>query len=463
MAAASDFYLADISVPDLEGIPSKRKSLGQFQGILERHIDAIVQDTGLADPSGDGGPDTHCNKPMLDSLDRDLRNLEVAYKKWNLRLDQLLAEDTNEENIASYKDKWKETSKKYYDTKALLIKTVSNIKKSPTYVTEGHGFQSSQRTNSGPIKPIAELKPFQLEKNSSPGQFQEWKRRFISFFSGSGLKHAEISVQHSYFFECLSPQLAKLLDCHIDSELSIFPNPEIPNDTSCMGVLQQTVEARFPLSLRRLTLFTMKQNHQSFTDYIARLRKASETADISNFKADDILSYCALSGCSDSDIIEEILKLSKTPNFDTIVKIGTNLEVSRSILKALPGTHQNTNRSFKISNRNTTLFRSKSKNSYRKSGFQKNKVMQVSNPWLEEMRFKKICTKCGKFKCPNMGKCPSASKICAVCKKLGHSAEACVSHYKGQNLKHRSVSFDAKNRSNRILLTCICLLKKSKL
>ena len=127
MAAASDFYLADISVSDLEGIPSKRKSLGQFQGILERHIDAVVQDTGLADPSGDGGPDTHCNKPMLDSLDRDLRNLEVAYKKWNLRLDQLLAEDTNEENIASYKDKWKETSKKYYDTKALLIKTVSNI------------------------------------------------------------------------------------------------------------------------------------------------------------------------------------------------------------------------------------------------------------------------------------------------------------------------------------------------
>ena len=32
----SDFYLDNITIPNLEGIQSKRKSLGQFQGILDK-------------------------------------------------------------------------------------------------------------------------------------------------------------------------------------------------------------------------------------------------------------------------------------------------------------------------------------------------------------------------------------------------------------------------------------------
>ena len=48
----------------------------------------------------------------------------------------------------------------------------------------------------------------------------------------------------------------------------------------------------------------------SFTDYVAMVKKKSETADISNFNADNILSYILLSGCSDQGILEEVLKLS---------------------------------------------------------------------------------------------------------------------------------------------------------
>ena len=267
-------------------------------------------------------------------------------------------------------------------------------------------------------------KPYQLENNSSPAQFQEWKRRFLSFFLGSGLKNADVSLQQSYFRECLSPQLASLLDSQIDDTLAVYPDPEIPNDNSCMEVLQKAIEVRFPLTLRRLGLFTIKQNSLSFSDYVAKIKKRAETADIGNLSADNVLSYVLLSGCNDSIILEEVLKLSKNPDFDQIVKIGTNLEVSRSILKALPGTHsQNQNRSFKISNNRRpffrTQYRSKSRQSYRKQGFPKNRVLKVTHPFLLDMQAKSICTKCGKFKCPNMNNCPSASKICNICKKKG--------------------------------------------
>ena len=91
----------------------------------------------------------------------------------------------------------------------------------------------------------------------------------------------------------------------------------------------------------------------SFSDYIALVKKKSETADTSSFNTDNILSYIVLSGCNDQEILEEVLKLSKNPDFEQIVRIGTNLEVSRSILQALPGSKTPIqNRSYKTTGRN---------------------------------------------------------------------------------------------------------------
>ena len=87
----------------------------------------------------------------------------------------------------------------------------------------------------------------------------------------------------------------------------------------------------------------------SFSDYIALVKKKSETADTSSFTTDNILSYIVLSGCNDQEILEEVLKLSKNPDFEQIVQIGTNLEVSRSILHALPGAQAPAqNRAYKV-------------------------------------------------------------------------------------------------------------------
>ena len=119
---------ADIRIPELIGVASKRKSLSQFQGNLHRQIDVIHQDCRLADPQGDG-TDPRCNQQMINILDVGLVNLEVAFKKWNLRYEQLIEEDTNEDNLAEYKNKWGKIPKDYSDAKALIINTLHNIKK----------------------------------------------------------------------------------------------------------------------------------------------------------------------------------------------------------------------------------------------------------------------------------------------------------------------------------------------
>ena len=63
-----------------------------------------------------------------------------------------------------------------------------------------------------------------------------------------------------------------------------------------------------------------------FKDYVAMIKKKSETADVSNFTADSILSYILLSGCNDQGILEEVLKISRNPDFEQICKMRAELE-----------------------------------------------------------------------------------------------------------------------------------------
>ena len=86
MATSIAASVANLTIPELIGIPSKRKSLGQFNGILDRQIEVNRQQCAFADPHGDGS-DAHCNQPMLEILEMGRFNLEMAYKKWSLRLD----------------------------------------------------------------------------------------------------------------------------------------------------------------------------------------------------------------------------------------------------------------------------------------------------------------------------------------------------------------------------------------
>ena len=97
-----------------------------------------------------------------------LDNLEIAYKKWDLRLEQLLSEDSNENNLNEYKDKWKDINKEYIKAKSLIVKTISNIKKSPRVEQQYLG-QNDQSPNNRPIKPISELKPLTISHAESSG------------------------------------------------------------------------------------------------------------------------------------------------------------------------------------------------------------------------------------------------------------------------------------------------------
>ena len=443
-----------IKIPQLTGIPSLRKSLGQYQGAFERQITVLESDCRLADPFGNG-TSIHCSPVMFDILESSKTKLEINFTKWNLRLDELLEQDSeNIDHVDEYKRIWKEISKKYAEAKSLFIKTISNIGKPLATTLQP---QVTYQGPSGAIKPINELKPFQLEKLSSPGRFCDWKRRFKSFFLASNLQHAPIETQIAYFRSCISPQLANLLDSKISENLSIYPDPNTPDDTSsCMTLLQEELEKSHPLVLCRLSLFGLKQGqNQTFSDFVALVKKKSESADISSFTADNILSYIVLSSCNDQDILEEVLKLSRNPTFEQIVQIGTNLEVSRSILHSLPGANiHNFDRSFKMTakrgknkgkySKNNYLERRKTHQNYKQSQKSLQENLDLSDNYesdLEEsfgskssfynkiksLKMANICHKCGEEKHIDPEECKAIGKVCFRCNGEEHLSKICLS------------------------------------
>ena len=104
--------VAEVTIPALDGIAAKRRSLGQLHGAFERQISILEADCKLADPNKDG-TNAHSNTSMLEILDESANRLRISHTKWSLRFDQLLEEDQNEEHIKEYKDKWKELLEKY--------------------------------------------------------------------------------------------------------------------------------------------------------------------------------------------------------------------------------------------------------------------------------------------------------------------------------------------------------------
>ena len=112
-----------------------------------------------------------------------------------------------------------------------------------------------------------------------------------------------------------------------------------------------------------------------------------------------IYSYIALLGCSDPTILEEVLKMYKNPTFEQIVQIGTNLEVSRSILEAFPGGQaQSHNKTFKI---------------------------KSSKKDTKEEEEQKRCKRCGSFRHQKKDCLIDKGVQCLKCQNYGHLSYIC--------------------------------------
>ena len=67
---------AEITIPEIPGVPAKRRSLGQLQG--QRQLTILESNVKIADPNSNG-TNCHCNDEMLDILKSSRQSLEIAF------------------------------------------------------------------------------------------------------------------------------------------------------------------------------------------------------------------------------------------------------------------------------------------------------------------------------------------------------------------------------------------------
>ena len=115
-----------VTLPDLEGIQPKRRSLGQLKALLNQAIQIAKCKAKMANPTGDGSQ-FHLNTPMIELLQRSLTEMELAFEKWRFRLNQLIAEDPSPENQDEYAKKWYTVLKEYFDAENLKINTIFQL------------------------------------------------------------------------------------------------------------------------------------------------------------------------------------------------------------------------------------------------------------------------------------------------------------------------------------------------
>ena len=86
------------------------------------------------------------------------------------------------------------------------------------------------------MKIQATLKPFILEKNSSPQQFRQWIEQFKAFYQASKLDSLYTVSQQAFFRKFVSPDLISVLESKIGATTSIFEDINMPGSDSCIVV-----------------------------------------------------------------------------------------------------------------------------------------------------------------------------------------------------------------------------------
>ena len=66
-----------VTIPELEGIPAKRRSLGQLKALLNKQLQVAKCKAKMANPTGDGSQ-LHLNTPMIELLQESLNEIELA-------------------------------------------------------------------------------------------------------------------------------------------------------------------------------------------------------------------------------------------------------------------------------------------------------------------------------------------------------------------------------------------------
>ena len=157
---------------------------------------------------------------------------------------------------------------------------------------------------SGHMKLVGELKPENLQHNSTAGDLRVWRKKFESYYTASNMHLSRLNVQQAHLLYCLDRELSLQLDSSIQAT-----TPVMGNGVTCLSILTGIFEKKYPVLLRRKNFFSMAQQAgQDERAFAEAVKIAANESDIAGMTPQDAMCLVILTGCKDTRLKEKLMR-----------------------------------------------------------------------------------------------------------------------------------------------------------
>ena len=199
----------------------------------------------------------------------------------------------------------------------------------------------------GQIKANDPLRPKELQLDDKPSVLRLFKREFEDYYESNQMQSLTVRVQQNHFVQCLRTKLKikvrqKIGD--ITPVLAVKHDPGAIEPESCYKILDDIFRAQHPMVRRRQDFFMyMQKPNQKTSDYMDKLRELFDEAELQQFRAEDLLTYKAIQGCTMEQVRIKFVR-EEEPTFKKLEKIAHTIEAGENILIGQPTGHVQANR-----------------------------------------------------------------------------------------------------------------------
>ena len=156
-------------------------------------------------------------------------------------------------------------------------------------------------------KPNEALKPFKLTKDHSPVEMASWVKKFKAYFTTSHFAVCSVAEQQAYFRSVIDVNLESRIADRVLPSTPVFSEHE--NISSCISILEEEFEARYPLAMRLVDLFNCRQSDgQLFSDFAADVRAKADRANLHELTPNDLVMMIYITRCKDQKLRGKFLK-----------------------------------------------------------------------------------------------------------------------------------------------------------
>ena len=381
-------------------------------------------------------PHSVANESFLKArLEASISDLDGRFEKVNDCLRELEAKEFDQENNderkqreLSYVNTRTQVAKSHHECLNRLFEALSeldtiaeaNATSQPLSLNISQGGAGSE----GYLKIQATLKPFVLEKTSSPQQFRQWIEQFKAFYQASKLDSLDTVSQQAFFRKSVSPELISVLESKIGATTPIFEDSNLPGSDSCVGLLENEFLLRYPLVARRFKFFSLAQaKDETFMEFLAKIKSHGNLASLETLGIEGLYVYKAIIGINDDygQLREKILQLDEL-SMSSVERIARSYESAQSTIREIGAGAKSGAREA------STVYRTKTGSGYR--SVRHDSVEQLPNcsgltpkQRVELMKNEGFCQSCGKHKVGQ--NCWAMQATCYDCGDLGHLSYLC--------------------------------------